>query len=279
MKFDYRKIKKAFKKTSFRKIINNFVTNLMVKDSKINVHVENKTPFIKDDNCIYVCNHLCGKDIPSISKAIENHSYVLVGKQKFRLKDKVGLFLKGVIYFDRQKKKEKQRAKEKIINKINKNNNIIIFIEGTWSFSRTKLLMDKVYWGVVDIARRTKKPIIVSALVYDLEYKNCYVKFLDKPIYVNDKTNNEVIDEIYENLKGLIYQLMEKKCQYKRDEIETFLLKQESYRQESTLSDALSKYDFEKRLKDYHVFNFFDEMAAVRDAKVLRKRKVDNRYE
>ena len=133
----------------------------------------NKQPILKS-NVIYAVNHSCKFDIPYVCEAINRHCYVLVGKQPLYLIDRILFNFNGVIWVDRQCKKSRKQSMKKLISIINNGGNILLFPEGTWNLTPSKPMLP-LYWGVVDIARVTNRPIIPVVLEYN---KNkCIISF------------------------------------------------------------------------------------------------------
>lgn len=66
---------------------------------------------------------------------------------------------------------------------LNKGENILMYPEGTWNLTPSKLMLP-LYWGVVDLAKVTEAPII--PIVAEYHQKCCYVKF-GQPLYMGKR--------------------------------------------------------------------------------------------
>lgn len=157
----------------FHSLLHPLLLSLMKCQHKHQLHIMNSRPDI-DGNAIYAINHSCKFDMIYASELIEVHSYVLAGKQRMRLMDRLIFFLNGVIYVDRKNKVSKALAKERMKKILTEGQNLCMFPEGTWNLTPSKPMLP-LYWGIIDIARETKRPII--PLVLEFREKVCYVKW------------------------------------------------------------------------------------------------------
>lgn len=165
-----------------RKYIHPLLLKIIKQQRRHKLHILNSPPQVAL-NAIYVVNHSCKYDFPYAAEVIKHHTYVLVGKQHLYLIDKIAFFLNGVIYVDRKSKTDKAFVKNKIIKLMLNGENLCVFPEGTWNLTPSKPMLP-LYWGVVDIARETKCPII--PLVLEYKEKDCYVKW-GNLIYVTER--------------------------------------------------------------------------------------------
>lgn len=125
---------------------------------KHELHILNDRPNISG-NAIYAVNHSCRYDIPYALELIRRHSYVLVGKQRLNFMERIVLFLNGVVYVDRKNRRSKTRAKQQLKTLLRHGHNVCMFPEATWNLTPSKPMLP-LYWGIIEIARETKCPII-----------------------------------------------------------------------------------------------------------------------
>lgn len=156
-----------------RRLLHPLLLSLMKRQYKHQLHIMNSRPDI-DGNVIYAINHSCKLDMVYASGVIAVHSYVLAGRQRMRLVDRLVFFLNGVIYVDRKSKDDKLLAKEKMRRILTEGQNLCMFPEGTWNLTPSKPMLP-LYWGIIDIARETERPII--PLVLEFKEKACYVQW------------------------------------------------------------------------------------------------------
>lgn len=118
-------------------------------------------------------------------------------RQPLELADRVAFHLIETIWVDRKSKEDKKRSVDKMIRFLNNGADLVIFPEDTWNLSPSKPVLP-LYWGMIDIARQTGKPIVPVVLEYTRE--KVYVSFR-KPMKIctnDDKTQkiNELSDTL-----------------------------------------------------------------------------------
>lgn len=147
------------------------------------VDLVNECERIPDKSVIYACNHSQFSDIPIATRAIGKRSYILLGKQKLYLIDRIFFHLLGAIWVDRKDKEHKKKVKEKILCYLNRGQSILWFPEGTWNLTEN-LLMLPMRWGIIEAAHKAGGQIVPMAIRYDRKNKKCQVKF-SPPCMVN----------------------------------------------------------------------------------------------
>jgi len=169
------------------------------------------------ENAIYAVNHSCRYDMPYAAEAIRRHTYVLVGKQRLNMIDRIAFFLNGVIYVDRKDRSDKAIAKNKMKELVLHGKNLCIFPEGTWNLTPSKPMLP-LYWGIIDITRETKCPIIPLILEYEKE--DCYIKW-GEPLYVTETdTKQKKIEQLSDEMASLRWDILEMFPKRKREEID-----------------------------------------------------------
>lgn len=154
------------------------------KASKETVSIINDERIITDRPKIYACTHIGGNDIQRVFEAIREHAYLFLGDPKGLYKDISGLllFLNGVINMETKDKTDRFIAKERAIELLNKNGNLLIFPEGAWNITPNLLVMD-LYKGAVLMARETGADIIPVAIE---QYDNDFFVSIGKNIKMDD---------------------------------------------------------------------------------------------
>lgn len=190
---------------NMRKFIHPLLLRLMKQQRKHELHMLNSCPQVIG-NAIYAVNHSCRYDIPYAAEAIGHHSYVLVGKQHLNMIDRMAFLLNGVIYVDRKNRSDKAFAKRKIKKLVLSGKNMLLFPEGTWNLMPSKPMLP-LYWGIIEIAKETKCPII--PLVLEYEKKDCYIKW-GEPLYVSETdTKAEKIGQLSDEMASLRWDIWE----------------------------------------------------------------------
>lgn len=208
------------------------------------IEILNSMPKV-EGNKLFAINHSCIKDMPVASDVICEHVYVLVGKQRLDLIDRIFFFLNGVVYVDRKNKKNKVKGLKKMLNILRGGKNLAIFPEGTWNLTPSKPMLP-LNWGIIDLAKQTGVPIIPLILEYHPDC--CYAKY-GEPIYINkDMDKQSGIEQLEESMATLKWDIWEMFPVQKR-------------------TDAM-KAEFEemvqKRVAEYPKFDFEYEMSVIR---------------
>lgn len=123
----------------------------------------------KEKGIIYVCNHLCNRDMLFLLYAFHNHDmqwHPLV-KQEV-LDEKIGIIFREAysVFVDRKSRKSRHIATQELAKLLVNGYNILIFPEGTYNKSSSNL---KKFEGVshVYLSKVLQKKIVNCALVYD----------------------------------------------------------------------------------------------------------------
>ena len=89
-----------------RKLLHPLLLKAMPGRRDFALEILNDMPRV-EGNKIFAINHSCVCDGPVSSEVIKEHFYLLVGKQRLELLDKIFFFLNGVVYVDRKSKKNR----------------------------------------------------------------------------------------------------------------------------------------------------------------------------
>lgn len=199
-----------------RKAIHPALLRLMKQQRRHELHMLNPHPQVVG-NAVYAINHSCRYDMPYAAEAIRRHTYVLVGRQRLNVVDRIALFLNGAIYVDRKSRPDKTIAKNKMKELVLHGKNLCIFPEGTWNLTPSKPMLP-LYWGIIDIARETKRPIIPLILEYEKE--DCYIKW-GEPLYVTETdTKQKKIEQLSDEMASLKWDIWEMLPSLLREELD-----------------------------------------------------------
>lgn len=195
-------------------------------------------------NAIYAFNHSCCLDIPVAFEVIKRHCYIMIGVQNLNLIDKLFFFMNGVIWVDRHNAKSRNDAAEKMCNLLEAEKSVIYFPEGTWNLHPAKPMLP-MYWGGIDIARKTKRPIVPVCMEYF--GKKVYVKF-GHPITVQlEHDKQKKFEELTEAFSTLKWEIWERFPVMKRASI-----------------DVDWKQEVRKRLAAYPKLDYAYEKSVIR---------------
>ena len=165
---------------------------------------------------IFTVNHTCSLDVPVSCEVIGTHAIVLAGTQALAPLDKAFFDLNGTIWVDRHGKASKAAARRSMLEVLRRGKSLLVFPEGTWNLSPNALHLP-LYWGVIDIARESGKPIVPMCLEYI--DRDIVVSF-GAPITVGDKDGKqEKFEELSAAFSTLKYETFERCCKCARESV------------------------------------------------------------
>lgn len=208
-----------------RKCMHPILLKVMQRQKEHQLYILNSHPQTKG-NAIYAINHSCRHDMPYVSEIIKRPAYVLVGKQRLNLSDRMAFFLNGVIYVDRKDKSDRAEARKKMQEIVSRGLNLCVFPEGTWNLTPSQPMLP-LYWGIIDVAKETKRPII--PLVLEYREDSCYAKF-GEPLWVMRESKKDKIEELAEKMATLKWEIWERFPMVHRNEIDVMEWEREKQR-------------------------------------------------
>lgn len=114
---------------------------------------------------VYACTHIGGDDVVIFYEAYKDHCYWLFGDFGvfYKKLDGLLLYLNGVICMDTWHKEDRQIAKNRAVEVLKKNCNILICPEGSWNITENKPVM-QMFTGAVEMAIESGADIIPVAI-------------------------------------------------------------------------------------------------------------------
>lgn len=198
-----------------------------------------------DGEAIYAVNHSNRYDVPIVAEIIKSHIWILVGKQRLDLIDRMFFGLNGSVWVDRKNKRDRNNAKKKVKRLLKNGNSVLMFPEGTWNLTPSKPMLP-LYWGIIDIARETGKPIVPLIL----EYKDEVVlaKFGEKFLVEKDSDKTKEISRLTDIMATLKWEIWEESPIVERKKLK------------------IDEWDVEvkKRLQEYPKMDFKYESGCIR---------------
>lgn len=194
---------------------------------------------------IYAVNHSNKHDVPVVAEIIKHHVWILVGKQRLDLMDRIFFSLNGSVWVDRKNKRDRGTAKEKVQQLLNSENSVVIFPEGTWNLTASKPMLP-LYWGIIDIARITGKPIVPLVLEYKDE--TVIAEFGEKFFVEKDADKSIEINRLADKMATLKWEIWEQSPVVER----------------KALVENEWSNEVQKRLKEYPKIDFRYEMSCIR---------------
>lgn len=209
-----------------RKIIHPLLLKILPAQRTFELKLLNKCPSVSGAK-IFAMNHSNCHDAPIAGESIKEHYFILAGKQRLELMDKIFFFLNGTIFVDRKNKNSKRKSVHKMTHLLRKGENILMYPEGTWNLTSSKPMLP-LYWGIVDLAKSADTPII--PVVAEYHQKCCYVKF-GQPLYMGKKIDKQqginLVSDVLATLKWEIWEMfpVEKRVNQLEKEFEEMIQK------------------------------------------------------
>lgn len=135
----------------FRKSVHPLLLGMMPSKRDFELEILNNMPPVHG-NKIFVINHTNAHDGPVACEAIQEHFYVLVGKQRLEFIDRIFFRLDGVVYVDRKNKKSKAKSLAKMQHLLRTGRNLLMCPEGSWNITPSKPL-NPLNWGVIELSK------------------------------------------------------------------------------------------------------------------------------
>ena len=154
---------------------------------------------------IFVCNHLCDKDMILLFSALYPKGIVWHPLIKKEILDKrVGIIFRYAysVFVDRENVNSRHIATQELAKLLVNGYNILIFPEGTYNKTQ-KPIKDFAGVGHVYLSQILQKPIINCALTKD--YKNGPVLKIDRPYVVSEDISiEEAVKDSFDRLSKLV---------------------------------------------------------------------------
>lgn len=160
---------------NIRKFFHPIVYKLFsLKNRNINI----KCDFNGKNGVLFVGNHFCIDDIPTLALAVKKHTYFLVSDEDRYTLNGFALELNGVIWINRICKESRTIASQNVCNLLDHNNCVAMYPESTWNLSPNSLILP-LNWGCIRIALKSKVPIVpvVTLFKENTSYTNIGLPF------------------------------------------------------------------------------------------------------
>lgn len=207
----------------------------------------NEHPAIQG-NCIYAVNHSCKWDAQFMMELGKGRCFILAGKQRLLLLDRIVFHLNGVVWVDRKDKASKAASKAKMQKVLKKGYSLCIFPEGTWNL-RSSLPVLPLYWGIVDVAKSSGVPVV--PMCFEYREKECFVKYGEVFTVSEAEDKAEVCNRLRDTFATLKWDIWE------RFPVE---------RRADTTTEYWEK-EIARRLREYKKLDYEYEMSCVREEK------------
>ena len=174
-----------------------------------------ESPHNRNNQYVFIFNHVSYMDIPIILKAIRGQHFRILGKAEMGKIPVFGLFYRNaVVMVDRSSAEKRASSVQKLKAVIRKGISVVIAPEGT--FNMTTKPLEDFYDGAFKIAIETQTPIkpILFLDTYDrLCHKSVFTLTPGKSraVYLEEISVAGLTARDVAMLKEKVYQLMEKK--------------------------------------------------------------------
>ena len=245
---------------------------------KINLLENSSVP--TDKPKIFCITHIGKFDIEVVSEIIGEHYYLLSGdfenihstiEEKF-------LGFNGVVYVREDDKEDRKKSKEKMIDILKNNGNIMYFPEGTWNLS-PNLPVVKCSYGIIDVAMKANAIIVPVAIE---QYGKQFISIIGKNFEVDKYSDNDKIVAI-EDLRGELASLKWKiwetvqpsiRKDIQKDEFDSFINERLKEWPNFTLNEFLDRVYKPKDIEDAEVvFSFLNSINLNKENAFLAKAK------
>ncbi|MCC8181362.1 MAG: acyltransferase [Clostridiales bacterium] len=160
------------------------ISSYQLKKGKNNIVLERYPQLERGESYIFVCNHTCPEDIETVLNVIDRNAWLVLGSIETLHYDPEMylLWLNGMIPFDILNQEERKALLSKM-ERVIKKNSILIFPEGSHNYHPNKIV-NNLFDGPVNLARKTGKEIVLITLIRDGENHVSYID-VGNPINVS----------------------------------------------------------------------------------------------
>lgn len=171
-------------KESLGEILRSFIHPLVIKALSLrrNFKLEVIGEIPKKQQFIFIANHYCIDDIPTVGEVIGSHVYALVSDEARGTLNGLALDLNGVVWTNRLDKAERKRSKDALVRHLKLGHSILMYPEATWNLS-PNLPMLPMNYGCISISLETGVPILPIFLQFNDDV--CRVE-ISKPFYPSE---------------------------------------------------------------------------------------------
>lgn len=149
--------------------------SLSVSKRANNIVVERYPKLEKDESYIFVGNHTCPEDIETMLNIIDRNTYLILGSDEVLKYDPEMYlsWLNGMIVFNTLNKQMRKDLMPKM-ERVLRTNSIFILPEGSHNYHPSNLI-NPLFDGPINLAKRTSRKIVPICLVRDEEHRISYI--------------------------------------------------------------------------------------------------------
>jgi 1-acyl-sn-glycerol-3-phosphate acyltransferase len=140
-----------------RRFIHPLVLKALSTRREFRLEIQGSIP--KGKQFIFIANHYCIHDIPTLGEIVGDHFYVLVSDEDRGTLDGLALDLNGVVWMNRLNKGDRKKSKDELLRHLRAGHSIVMYPEATWNLS-PNLPMLPMNFGCIAISLETGVPIL-----------------------------------------------------------------------------------------------------------------------
>ena len=173
-------MEKEFVGEKLRRFIHPVVIKVLSLRRKFKLEIQGAIP--KGQQFIFIANHFCIDDIPTLGEIIGDHIYVLVSDEDKGTPDGLALDLNGVVWTNRLDKEARKKSRDGLLRHLKLGHSIVMYPEATWNLS-PNLPMLPMNFGCISLSLETGVPILPIYLHFTDGV--CYVD-INEPFYPSE---------------------------------------------------------------------------------------------
>ena len=175
-----------------------------------------------DRPVIYAVSHVGKYDIQALCAALQKHCYILTGDYE-HLQGKIDwkfLMLNGVVCFNERVKEDRKAAGDNMVALLREGIDLMYFPEGAWNMT-PHLPMLPCYWGIIDVARKSKAIIVpIAACQYGKKFKFNIGNNFDVNDFSEEASGKTMaITSLRDEMASLCYEIYESEPTLNRSEL------------------------------------------------------------
>jgi len=203
-----------------------------------NKHLNIKRDYKSKDAVLFVGNHLCIDDIPTLARAVKKHTYFLVSDEDRYTFNGLALELNGVIWIKCTNKESRTKTGQIICDFLDLGHCVAMYPESTWNLSPNRLVLP-LNWGCIKIALQSKVPIVPVITLFKEKASYTHIGL---PFFPSANVK-ESIDELRDIMATMLYDEIQRYYQDHKGDPNVYSMK---------INDEIYYYEkFDEIPKDY----------------------------
>lgn len=193
-----------------RRVINKPLRAIFKLATKRKIIIESYPILEKGTPYIFASTHSFDEDIIAGLAAIDRSAYVLIGTtdQVDHNPQMYAAWLNGMIYVDRNNKKNRKDSVEKMKWVLDHGSSILIFPEGGWN-NTENMLVQPLFAGPYTLSQLTGAKVVPISSFSEIGSDKIYIN-VGEPLDFANKTRKEALIQLRDSLGTMVYSSIEK---------------------------------------------------------------------